>query len=127
LLRSSESSSVQSRWVVEPNTIMSSSTIKETTSREQSRIITVLTYIMYNVQDYSVLYNKLYNVICEDCHFICIMFKIIAFFIISYNMWEDCHFTHRWKRIAWPHHFTESGGLGPWNSSNPVTFYWQLL
>jgi len=35
LVRSSESSSVQSRWIVEPNTIMSSCTINETTIRAQ--------------------------------------------------------------------------------------------
>ena len=35
LVRSSESSSVQSKLRVEPNAIMSSCTIKETTSREQ--------------------------------------------------------------------------------------------
>ena len=35
LVRSSESSSVQSKLKVEPNTIMSSGIFKETTSREQ--------------------------------------------------------------------------------------------
>jgi len=42
---------------------------------------------MYNVQDYSVLYNK---AICES--------------------W---HFTHMWKTLAWPHHFTKKADLGP--------------
>ena len=55
LVRFSESSSVQSNLSVEPNTIMSSCTINETTSREQQRIVTVFTYIMYYVQDYSIL------------------------------------------------------------------------
>jgi hypothetical protein len=51
LVRFSESSSVQSNLRVEPNTIVSSCTINETTSREQQRIIAVFTYIIYYVQD----------------------------------------------------------------------------
>ena len=39
---------------------------------------------MYNVQDYSILYNKVVHpVICEGCHF-----------------------THAWKTIEWPNYFT---------------------
>ena len=39
---------------------------------------------MYNVQDYSILYNKVVHpVICEG--------------------W---HFTHAWKTIEWPNYFT---------------------
>ena len=49
---------------------MSSCTINETTIREPSRIITVFTYIMYYVQDYSILYNKVVlPVTCEGLHF----------------------------------------------------------
>ena len=66
LVRFSESSSVQSNLSVEPNTIMSSCTINKTASREQQRIITAFTYIMYYVQDYSILYNKVVlPVLCE--------------------------------------------------------------
>ena len=46
--------------------------------------VRILHYVMYNVQDYGVLYdNAVRPVICED--------------------W---HFTHVWKTPAWPHHFT---------------------
>ena len=70
LVRFSESSSVQSNLSVEPNTIMSSCTINKTASREQQRIITAFTYIMYYVQDYSILYNKVVRpVLCEGSHF----------------------------------------------------------
>jgi len=46
---------------------------------------------MYNVKEYNVLYNNAAPpVICKG--------------------W---HFTHTWKALAWPHHFTKRGGLGP--------------
>jgi hypothetical protein len=41
---------------------MPSCTIKETTTREQSRIITVLTYIMYNVQD--IVFGSTIHLLC---------------------------------------------------------------
>ena len=42
-------------------------------------------YIMYNLQDYSVHYNNAVRpAICEG--------------------W---HITHKWKALAWPHHFIE--------------------
>ena len=35
---------------------------------------------------------------------------------------DGWHFTHLWKSLAWPHHFTKSGGLDPWNSLAPPIF-----
>ena len=35
---------------------------------------------------------------------------------------DGWHFTHLWKALAWPHHFTKSGGLDPWNSLAPPIF-----
>jgi len=49
-----------------------------------------IAYIMYNVQDYSVLYNN----------------------VIRPVKCESCHFTHTWKALAWLHHFTK-GWFGP--------------
>ena len=47
--------------------------------------VTKVKYIMHNVQDYSVVYNKVFRpVLCEG--------------------W---HFTHIWKTLAWQHHFTK--------------------
>ena len=28
---------------------------------------------------------------------------------------EGWHFTHKWKELAWPYHWTKSGGLVPYN------------
>jgi len=48
---------------------------------------------MYNVTDYSFIYNNaVRSVICQD--------------------W---HFTNTWKALASPHHFTKREGLGPYN------------
>ena len=31
-------------------------------------------------------------------------------------MWgQGCHFTHTWKTLTWPHHFSKRRGLSPWN------------
>ena len=46
---------------------------------------------MYNVQDYSFLYD---NAVCP---------------VIS----EDWHFTHMWKALVGQHHFTTRGSLDP--------------
>ena len=57
---------------------------------------------MYNVQDYSVLYNYAVRpVICED--------------------WD---FTHIWKALArlWQHHFTKRGDLVHKTSLSPQLF-----
>ena len=44
---------------------------------------------MYNVQDYSILYNSVVRpVICQG--------------------W---HFAQMWKALGWPHHFTKRGDL----------------
>jgi hypothetical protein len=50
-----------------------------------------LKYIMYNVQDYNVLYNSaVHPVVCEG--------------------W---HVTHMWNTlVTWRHHFTKRGSLG---------------
>jgi hypothetical protein len=53
--------------------------------------INYFVYIMYNVQDYSFLYD---NAVCP---------------VIS----EDWHFTHMWKALVWQHHFTTRGSLDP--------------
>ena len=43
---------------------------------------------MYNVQDSSVLYNNVLQlVICEGWYCICITFKIVAFFILTLFGW----------------------------------------
>jgi hypothetical protein len=53
---------------------------------------------MYNVKDYSFIYNNaVRSVICQD--------------------W---HFTNTWKALASPHHFTKREGL------TPSTFYWSV-
>jgi hypothetical protein len=45
----------------------------------------IVRYVIYNVQDYSVLYNNaVHQATCED--------------------W---YFTHMWKEHQWPHHFTK--------------------
>jgi hypothetical protein len=53
--------------------------------------INYILYIMYNVQDYSFLYD---NAVCP---------------VIS----EDWHFTHMWKALVGQHHFTTRGSLDP--------------
>ena len=58
---------------------------------------------------------------------LCIKFKIGAFFFNNTAhpvICEDWHFTHMWKTLAWLHHFTKRGCLGPYNSFNPATLYW---
>ena len=42
-------------------------------------------YIMYNLQDYSVHYNN----------------------AVLPAIYEGWHITHKWKALAWPHHFIE--------------------
>ena len=59
-------------------------------------------YIMCNVQAYSVLYNN----------------SILSV------IYEDWHFPHMWKVLAWPHNFTKSEDLGPLNECISGTFYW---
>jgi len=54
---------------------------------------------MYNVHDYIILYN----------------------IPVIYECW---YFTHMWKTLAWQHHFTKRGGLGPHILFNPPTLYW---
>ena len=40
------------------------------------------------------------------------------------DMDRGSHFTHTWKTLAWPHHFSKSGGLDPSKqlNSNPQLF-----
>jgi hypothetical protein len=45
----------------------------------------IVRYDIYNVQDYSVLYNNAVHL--ATC--------------------EDWHYTHMWKAHQWPHHFTK--------------------
>ena len=65
--------------------------------------------------------NKNKNM-CSDCYYysvwrrlniLCIMFHIIAFFIITVRC-EGWHYTRISKGRAWPHQFTKKGGLDPW-------------
>jgi len=44
---------------------------------------------------------------------LCIKFNIRAFFIKTLLIQEGCHFTRMWKTLAWLHHFTKRGSLGP--------------
>jgi hypothetical protein len=46
--------------------------------------VTYIKYIIFNVQDYSVLDNNAVRPVIR----------------------EGWHFTHMWKGLAWPHHFT---------------------
>ena len=48
-------------------------------------------YIIYNVQDYSVLYNNAVRPV----------------------IYEGWHFIYMWKTLAWPHHYNKRQGLGP--------------
>ena len=54
------------------------------------------------------------------------MFKIAAFFIIEFCICsatcEDWYFTHMWRALAWPHHFTQRGGLGRKRILTPPLF-----
>jgi hypothetical protein len=53
--------------------------------KHMTTCVTKVKYIMHNVQDYSVVYNKVFRpVLCEG--------------------W---HFTYIWKTLAWQHHFTK--------------------
>jgi hypothetical protein len=44
---------------------------------------------MYNVQDYSILYNS----------------------VVRPDVCKGWHFAQMWKALGWPHHFTKRGGL----------------
>jgi hypothetical protein len=67
-----------------------------------STCVVKIKYIMYNVQDNSVLYNNdVRPVICEG--------------------W---HFTLMWKTLAWLHHFTKRWDLVSYFSFNSANFYW---
>jgi len=62
---------------------------------------------MNNVQDCSTLYN---NTVRPVIRVIC-------------GGW---HFTHMLKALAWPHHFTNKGGLGHKKRSLPRTLFMQV-
>jgi len=36
-----------------------------------------------------------------------LMLKIRTFFLTAIS--EGCHFSHMWKTLVWPHHFTKWG------------------
>ena len=64
--------------------------------------VSYIKYIIYNVQDYSVLYNNAVRpVICESKRL-----------------------TYMWKTLAGRYHFTKMGGLmGPQNWFNPTILF----
>ncbi len=62
------------------------------------------------------------NSVSRRFNLLCIEFQIIDNNTAHPVICDGCYLTHMRDQFEWPHCFTESGGLGPYNHLNPTTF-----